>query len=225
MIQQILENTTNIGKYDKFGNNNPMWGKKHSLKSRTLLSVSKKGKKMNLTEEQRQMRREQITRNTVMIGPKSPKQKARGRWSTLKKSFSKDPVVSDDIKMMHDYYSIHEKMEGLSKEHLLEFLKFRFKFLQEELNEGLEAIEQKNAEEVCDSLIDLMVVAVGTLDLYKIDFKKAWYEVLKANMNKEVGVKPSRPNPWGLPDLIKKQDWVPPSHENNHGLLVKTFEE
>jgi hypothetical protein len=40
-------------------------------------------------------------------------------------------------------------------------------------------------------------------------------------MNKEVGIKPSRPNPLGLPDLIKPEGWTPPSHEGNHGLLSK----
>ena len=160
-----------------------------------------------------------------MMGAKSVKQKARNRWSALKKTFSKDPIVSDDMRMMHDYYGVHESIEKLSNEHLQEYLKFRFRFLQEELNEGLAAIENKDPEEVCDALIDLIVVAAGTLDVYQVDFKKAWYEVLNANMNKEVGIKASRPNPWGLPDLIKRDDWVPPSHKDNHGLLTKTLKD
>ena len=115
-------------------------------------------------------------------------------------------------------------MDGLSKELLLEYLKFRFKFLQEEIDEGVSAINDKNAEEVCDSLIDLIVVAIGTLDIYQVDFKKAWYEVLIANMNKEVGVKESRPNPWGLPDLVKPKSWQAPNHAGNHGLIGEIFD-
>jgi len=38
-------------------------------------------------------------------------------------------------------------------------------------------------------------------------------------MTKEVGIKASRPNPLGLPDLIKPEGWQPPSHQGNHGLL------
>ena len=38
-------------------------------------------------------------------------------------------------------------------------------------------------------------------------------------MMKEVGVKPSRPNPLGLPDLIKPEDWEAPNHEGNYGDL------
>lgn len=78
---------------------------------------------------------------------------------------------------------------------LIEFLKFRYNFLKEELEEGISAIDERNADEIVDSLVDLVVVAVGTLDLLQVDFKKAWYSVLEANMNKEVGVKEGRPNP------------------------------
>lgn len=189
----------------------------HSESTKKKISENKKGVKLNTNKLQRS---EHIKRNKILMGNKTNKQKAKNRWSALSKSFSKDPVISDDIHMMHDYYGVHESIAKLPKEHLKEYLSFRFRFLQEELNEGLQAIENEDAEEVVDSLIDLIVVAMGTLDAYQVDFKKAWYEVLKANMNKEVGVKASRPNPWGLPDLIKNSDWVPPSHKDNHGLIT-----
>ncbi len=40
-------------------------------------------------------------------------------------------------------------------------------------------------------------------------------------MAKERGIKPERPNPLGLPDLIKPAGWVAPSHADNHGLLTE----
>ena len=153
------------------------------------------------------------------------KQEAQQRWEQLSQTFEAEPLIHEDMRMMHDYYGVHTAVEGLSKEHLREFLLFRFKFLEEELNEGFRAVRDGDAEEVVDALIDLIVVAAGTLDLYGVDFKRAWNEVLKANMNKEVGVKASRPNPWGLPDLIKLPGWVPPSHADNHGKLTDTFGE
>jgi len=76
-----------------------------------------------------------------------------------------------------------------------------------------------NPEEVVDALIDLCVVAIGTLDAYGVDSNKAWDEVLKANMSKEPGIKPERPNPLGLPDLMKPEGWVAPSHVGNYGRL------
>jgi len=91
------------------------------------------------------------------------------------------------------------------------------------LSETFKAYAEKDAEEIVDGLIDLVVVAVGTLDLYEVDFNKAWFEVLKANMNKRVGVKEGRPNPYGLPDLCKPEGWTAPSHAGNHGLIQKAF--
>jgi hypothetical protein len=42
-------------------------------------------------------------------------------------------------------------------------------------------------------------------------------------MNKEVGIKASRPNPLGLPDLIKPEGWVAPVHSDNVGMLNKIY--
>jgi NTP pyrophosphatase (non-canonical NTP hydrolase) len=123
----------------------------------------------------------------------------------------------DDIDMMHEHYGID--ISHFDKEKLWKFVEFRFNFLQEEVTEGKTALEERNAEEVVDALIDLIVVAVGTLGLLKVDITDAWDEVLEANMSKEIGIKPSRPNPLGLPDLIKPAGWKAPTHEGNHGLL------
>lgn len=125
---------------------------------------------------------------------------------------------------MHKHYGVKAKTLTLSKEHLREYLSFRFRFLQEELNEGMKAVEAGDAEEIVDSLIDLCVVAIGTLDAYDVDAQEAWEEVLRANMNKRVGVKASRPNPFGLPDLIKPEGWRGPDHSNNHGIISKAYE-
>ena len=57
------------------------------------------------------------------------------------------------------------------------------------------------------------------LNAFGIDAYKAWDQVHQANMSKEVGVKKERPNPLGLPDLVKPEGWINPSHSGNHGLL------
>lgn len=134
---------------------------------------------------------------------------------------SKDWVK--DMYEMHEKYGVHEWVKN-NPDKLLEYLKFRLDFLQEELDEtkaGAFTEWNQNPEEVVDGLIDLCVVAIGTLDAFGIDAHKAWEEVLKANMAKEVGVKPERPNPLGLPDLIKPEGWTNPSHEGNHGVIPK----
>ena len=132
---------------------------------------------------------------------------------------SKDWVK--DISEMHQYYGVNEKVQNFDVEKLKQFLQFRMSFLDEELTETKNAVNANDAEEIVDGLIDLCVVAIGTLDSMGIDSYEAWNRVLSANLSKEVGVKPERPNPLGLPDLIKPAGWKAPSHANNHGLLTK----
>lgn len=124
----------------------------------------------------------------------------------------------NDIKDMHHKYGVHEWVKN-NPEKLEQLLHFRVSFLKEEFDETFKAVGEKDAEEIVDGLIDLCVVAIGTLDLMGIDAHEAWHVVNKANMAKEVGVKESRPNPLGLPDLVKPEGWVAPSHAGNHGLL------
>lgn len=126
-----------------------------------------------------------------------------------------------DIHDMHAFYGMHEKFRDFNDEKKKLFLEFRAKFIQEELDELKENVAINNAEEIVDALIDICVVAIGTLDAYGIDSHRAWDEVLRANMAKKVGVKEGRPNPLGLPDLTKPEGWTPPSHEGNHGNLPR----
>jgi predicted HAD superfamily Cof-like phosphohydrolase len=121
-----------------------------------------------------------------------------------------------DIKEMHAHYNVNNAVDRLNGPQLLEFLKFRIKFLREELKELEDA---SSPDDAIDALIDLCVVAIGTLDAFDVDSYTAWDEVHGANMKKEVGIKESRPNPSGLPDLIKPKSWVAPSHLSNRSLL------
>jgi len=125
-----------------------------------------------------------------------------------------------DIAQMHEKYGVNEKVKDFDSEKLKEFARFRINFLEEEFNELKTA---RSAEDVVDALIDLCVVAIGTLDSFGVDTAKAWNRVHNANMKKEVGIKESRPNPLGLPDLVKPKGWRAPSHKNNIGLFGKLF--
>ena len=107
---------------------------------------------------------------------------------------------------------------------LKEFLEFRMKFLTEEYEETIKAHQAGNAEEVVDGLIDLCVIAIGTLNLYGVDAHLAWTRVHKANMNKEPGIKPGRPNPLNVPDMVKPEDWVGPEHDDNIGILQEVYD-
>lgn len=125
-----------------------------------------------------------------------------------------------DVQNMHEKYGHKRVFNAMDQETLYtKLLPLRVHMLQEELDEFHEALDNEDPEEIVDALIDLTVFALGTLDALDVDGQKAWDEVMKANMNKETGVKPGRPNPFGLPDMIKPEEWEAPSHEGNHGLL------
>lgn len=133
----------------------------------------------------------------------------------------------EDIVDMHDKFNVHEWVAQQLKEgnddKLRKFLRFRLNFLEEELQETNHAYNTANSEEIVDGLIDLVVVALGTLDAFQVDIFKAWEQVHSANISKEVGIKAGRPNPLGLPDLVKPSGWVGPDHKGNEGLLKECF--
>ena len=129
----------------------------------------------------------------------------------------------EDIVDMHRKFGVHEVVQKMDKATLRKFLQFRLACIKEELDETNKAFMMKNSEETVDGLIDIMVFTLGTLELFDVDCDKAWQQVMQANFAKEVGVKSGRPNPLGLPDLVKRSDWEAPDHTDNHGLFPKTY--
>lgn len=136
----------------------------------------------------------------------------------------------DDIADMHTKFGVNPVITNLDKEKLLTFLKFRIDFLQEEIDELKDAAfnpdykkPDARADDIVDALIDLCVVAIGTLNAYEVDSFTAWTRVHDANMTKSPGVNPTRPNELGLPDMVKPADFKAPSHADNVGLLSKVF--
>ena len=128
-------------------------------------------------------------------------------------------MSNDWVKDIHDMQTKYKTREWVenNQDKLRQFLEFRIDFLQEELDETSGALVNTDAEEIVDGLFDLCVVAIGSLDAFGVDPYKAWDEVLKANMQKEVGRKVTRPNPLGVPDLVKPDNWEAPSHKGNYG--------
>ena len=131
-----------------------------------------------------------------------------------------------DMQDMHKKYGVDKWMNEEKKSdwsRLNKYMDFRIKMMQEELDETKQAFKDNNPEEIVDGIIDLCVFAIGTLEVFGVDANKAWDQVYKANMSKEVGIKEGRPNPLGLPDLVKPEGWQGPSHEGNHGNISDSF--
>ena len=134
-----------------------------------------------------------------------------------------------DMKVMHQKYGVNKWMQAelqsdVDWRKINKFMQFRLGMMQEELDETKNAFNNKDAEEMVDGIIDLCVFAIGTLEVFGVDAEKAWDEVYKANMSKEVGIKEGRPNPLGLPDLVKPEGWTGPEHKGNHGNITDSFQ-
>ena len=134
-----------------------------------------------------------------------------------------------DMKVMHQKYGVNkwfqaEQQSDVEWRRFNKYMAFRLGMMQEELDETKKAFEEKDAPEMVDGIIDLCVFAIGTLEVFGVDANKAWDEVYKANMSKEAGIKKGRPNPLGLPDLMKPDNWQGPVHEDNCGNISDSFQ-
>lgn len=124
--------------------------------------------------------------------------------------------VAKDLNDMHRKFGFHDHKFDAKKLH------HRVNFLKEEHGELIEAYENNDPEKFIDAIIDSIVVGIGTLDLAGVSFWKSWASVHSANMSKELGFNPSRPDSDGI-DLIKPSGWNAPSHLGNHGVLSDAF--
>lgn len=125
--------------------------------------------------------------------------------------------VFTDLEVLHRKFGdLPAKVADMDPETRRAFWEFRIKFLLEELTETWNA---DTPAEAVDGLIDLIVVAVGTLHAFGVDGREAWRRVFLANVTKRPGPNPNRPNPFGLPDLIKPVGWVAPDHADNVGCI------
>ena len=128
-----------------------------------------------------------------------------------------DYDVAHDLFNMHKQFCFHDVK--LNKEHL----KGRLDFIQEELNEAYKALDENNAPDLVDALIDIDVVSIGTLDLSRVNYLKAWELVRRANCSKQPGKNNKRHSMQGM-DLTKPVDWIPPDHSDNVGILVSIMQ-
>jgi hypothetical protein len=127
------------------------------------------------------------------------------------------------IKVLCDMYgSCPASVGQMTPELQAEFLGFKLRHIEEEMREIREA---STPGELVDGIIDLCFIAIGTLYTFGVDAQEAWRRTMEANLKKKVGVKESRPNKFGLPDLVKPLGWEPPNHDDNVGLLDEVFKQ
>lgn len=129
---------------------------------------------------------------------------------------SNDPIAQ--IERMNTKYGFDQI--PLTKE----ILNFKLSCCIEELSETMNAANvNHDADGIVDGLVDLSVFAIGILYNAGIDVRKAFTEVMAANLQKERGTKPTRPNSGGV-DLVKPEGWQAPSHKDNLGQFKNLYE-
>lgn len=121
--------------------------------------------------------------------------------------------------MIQDTEALCEKFGLEPNELTRQALRFRLSMLAEEVDETHSAYADCDPEEFVDGLIDVVVVALLTLEMAGVNIQQAWDEVFLANITKVVGKKPGRDAPDGL-DLTKPEGWTPPDHSSNIGVLA-----
>jgi len=92
-----------------------------------------------------------------------------------------------------------------------ELIKFRVKFMQEELDEFKDAWDADDITEMADALIDLAYVVLGTAQFMGLPWQALWDEVQRANMEKQKATS-STLGPRGNAewDVVKGPNWKPP---------------
>lgn len=95
-----------------------------------------------------------------------------------------------------------------------EQLKFRIKFMQEELDEFVEGFEERDDAKMFDALIDLVYVALGTAHVQGYPWEEGWARVQYANMQKVRAAKDGSDSLRGSAfDVVKPEGWRPPDIE------------
>lgn len=123
-----------------------------------------------------------------------------------------NPDLIHDLVRFHDKFKIPQRQEGDPLDEAL--LRFRLRFLAEELYESNLAAARSDLPELLDGLVDLVVVAIGTAHVLNLDFAGAWNRVQAANMAKELAQSAEQSKRGYAGDIVKPPGWTAPDHTN-----------
>jgi predicted HAD superfamily Cof-like phosphohydrolase len=117
----------------------------------------------------------------------------------------------NDIKEFHEKFDL--KGSDIPTRLSPELVKFRIKFMHEELMEFEDAVTHDDIAGQLDALVDLVYVALGTSYLAGLPFEAAWDEVHACNMRKVRAGPNGEGSKRGSPhDVIKPEGWKGPDY-------------
>ncbi len=122
-----------------------------------------------------------------------------------------------DIRDFHVKFGL--QYDGPPRELPEDVKAFRWKFLNEELNEYKQGLLDNDIEQQFDALIDLVYVALGTAYLSGFPFEKGWDIVQACNMAKVKAGPNGEGSKRGSPhDVIKPEGWQGPEQQLREAL-------
>ena len=117
----------------------------------------------------------------------------------------------DDVRAFHDKFGV--PMSPVPALLDTEAVRFRIKFMQEELNEFIECHDSLDIHGSADALVDLVYVAIGTALKMGLPWPALWAEVQRANLEKRLAKPDGSDSKRGSPlDVVKPPGWVAPDH-------------
>lgn len=127
------------------------------------------------------------------------------------------PTFFDDVGLFHIKFGLPNVLQSDEKAHLLDdsTFEFRYKFMQEELQEMAVAHLEGDLCKFADALADLVYVTLGTAHMAHIPFDRVWDEVQRANMTKvrATSAQDERSTRKHHFDVVKPDGWQPPDIE------------
>ncbi len=105
-----------------------------------------------------------------------------------------------------------------------EIMSFRIKFMQEELQEFVDAFGEGDLTKGFDALIDLVYVVLGTARMMNLPWNDGWREVHQANMRKVKALSAAQSKRGSKFDVVKPEGWVNPEIMLSSLLLKHEYE-
>jgi predicted HAD superfamily Cof-like phosphohydrolase len=118
-----------------------------------------------------------------------------------------------DVGHFHEKFGLNSANLKVGPQDVPEdWLLMRQKFMQEELDEFVEALSGDDIAGMADALVDLVYVAMGTAHLLGLPWDELWAEVQRCNMAKEraTGADDPRSKRAHVIDIVKPAGWTPP---------------
>lgn len=124
---------------------------------------------------------------------------------------AKQMMNFDDVRAFHEHYGVPQAVAPTPLHP--DDAGYRVSFMQEELDEYVEAVKRGDLAGQFDALLDLVYVAMGTAIWQGFPWQQGWNEVQRANMAKERVASADvskRGHAW---DIVKPAGWAPPDIE------------